>query len=291
MSGQIWQSSIYRPESPFEKIEILEYINPDATIKTIAFWDKESQLSFVVLGDNTVQLEQVRIAFLADKWSSPTDITADCRRIDCGVLIPLNPTFELTKFFGINKFALSIRIKNSTNATEHFFDCNETWHAFMAKGGKEFPGNSSSSKVAEPAKPLPSASLTQRLSELKGTSQAPTTLLPEGINAFLLKNCTSPMSGSGSGIGSGDFSLGNRSAISRPKPVYKCEDEGRVVVKVYVDRYGTVVSAEPGASGSTTISKCLFERAQEAAMSTTWTADLNAPQTQAGTIIYRFEKN
>lgn len=291
MSGQIWQSSIYGPESPFEKMEILEYKKPDATIKTVAFWGKENQLSFVVLGDSTAHLEQVRIAFLTDKWSSPTDITADCSRVDCGVLIHMNPTFELTKFFGINKFALSIRYRNSLKATEHFFDCNETWQEFMLKGGKAFPINSASSKVVEPVKPQPSASLSLRISELKGTYQAPTTPLPEGINAFIKKNCTSPLSGSGSGSGSGDYRLGNRSAVSRPKPVYSCEDEGRVVVKVYVDRYGKAISAEPGAAGSTTASTCLFERAQEAAMRTIWTPDPNALQTQVGTIIYRFEKN
>jgi hypothetical protein len=282
---------MYRPESPFEKMEILEYKKPDATINTVAFWGKENQLSFVVLGDSTAHLEQVRIAFLTDKWSSPIDISAYCRRIDCGLLIQLDPTFGLTKFSGISKFALSFRFKNSTPATEHFFDCNESWNVFLAKEMKEFPGNSSPSKATEPLKPQPSASLSLRLSELKGTYQTPTTPLPEGINAFVKKNCTSPLSGSGSGSGSGDYRLGNRSAVSRPKPVYSCEDEGRVVVKVYVDRNGKVLSAEPGASGSTTASTCLFERAQEAAMRTIWTADPNAPQTQVGTVIYRFEIN
>ena len=291
MSGQIWQSSIYRPESPFEKIEILEYVNPDATLKTLAFWDKEGQLSFVVLGNNAVQLEQVRIAQFNDNWGAPLDITLYSRPIDCGVLIQLEPSFSLSKFSGIRKFAFSFRAKNSDTATELLFDCNESWQAFFAQGMREISKNSSPSSATELSKSYPSGSLSQRLSGLKGISQAPRTPLPEGINAFLLKNCTSPMSSSESGSSSGDFRLGIRSVSSRSIPVYDCEDEGRVVVTVYVDRYGKAISAETDASTSTTTSICLLARAQEAALKTTWTADLNAPQTQIGTIIYRFEKN
>jgi hypothetical protein len=290
ISGQGWQTEIYRDESPFDRLEFVHNTSSSGQ-KTAVYWENGNQLSFAVLEATGSQLEQVRIAFCTDKWSSPIDISAYCRRIDCGLLIQLDPTFGLTKFSGISKFALSFRFKNSTPATEHFFDCNDSWNVFLAKGMKEFPGNSSPSKATEPLKPQPSTSLSLRLSELKGTYQTPTTPLPEGINAFVKKNCTSPLSGSGSGSGSGDYRLGNRSAVSRPKPVYSCEDEGRVVVKVYVDRNGKVLSAEPGASGSTTASTCLFERAQEAAMRTIWTADPNAPQTQVGTVIYRFEIN
>ena len=47
----------------------------------------------------------------------------------------------------------------------------------------------------------------------------------------------------------------------------------------------------PAASGSTTASTCLFERAKQAALRTKWAPDPDALETQIGTIIYRFEKN
>lgn len=98
------------------------------------------------------------------------------------------------------------------------------------------------------------------------------------------------------GIGnSGDYRLGGRQALERPKPTYDCADEGRVVVKVYVNRSGKVVNAIPGekiANGpaSTTSSTCLYDRARSAAMRTTWQGDSNAPDMQVGYIIYNFTK-
>ncbi len=98
------------------------------------------------------------------------------------------------------------------------------------------------------------------------------------------------------GIGnSGDYRLGNRKALERPKPVYDCPDEGRVVVKVYVNRSGQVIDAIagekiPNGPGSTTSSSCLYSRAVSAAKRTTWQGDASAPDRQVGYIIYNFKK-
>ena len=106
----------------------------------------------------------------------------------------------------------------------------------------------------------------------------------------------SPNRNGNGGIGnSGDYRLGNRKALSRPKPIYDCPAEGRVVVKVYVNRTGKVVNAIAGekiADGpsSTTSSSCLYERARSAAMRTTWQGDPSAPDMQIGYIIYNFKK-
>lgn len=102
--------------------------------------------------------------------------------------------------------------------------------------------------------------------------------------------------GDGGGGGNGNYRLGNRKALTTPNPVYKCPDEGRVVVKIYVDRNGKVTSAIPGekipgGTASTTTSKCLYERAKAAALNTTWQADGDAPNPQIGYIIYNFSKN
>ena len=149
-------------------------------------------------------------------------------------------------------------------------------------------------KPVEPAKPQPSNQLSSRLNKLKTTGTGNGRGTTQGGSDQGNPNGT-PNGGTGgtgqSTQGTGDYRLGNRGATTRPRPVYDCEDEGRVVVKVYVDRNGNVVSAEPGAAGSTTGSTCLFDRARQAALRTKWAADPNALETQVGTIIYRFEKN
>jgi outer membrane biosynthesis protein TonB len=102
--------------------------------------------------------------------------------------------------------------------------------------------------------------------------------------------------GSGNGTGgsgnSGNYQLGTRSALERPKPRYDCEGEGIVVVKVYVDRSGTVTRADgQGQKGSTTSEECLIRRAQEAALKTRWQGDPSALELQVGSIRYSFQRN
>jgi outer membrane biosynthesis protein TonB len=94
--------------------------------------------------------------------------------------------------------------------------------------------------------------------------------------------------GNGGGGGNGDYQLGNRKPISRPKPAYICDEEGLVVVRIEVDVNGKVIKATPGVKGSTNTAACLMSRAKEAALKTRWQADANAPSKQVGTIKYRF---
>lgn len=95
--------------------------------------------------------------------------------------------------------------------------------------------------------------------------------------------------GSGYGAGSGGgYSLGNRRAISKPAPKYTCNEEGKVVVEVSVDRNGKTVSAIAGIKGTTNTAKCLLEQAKSAALNTKWDASSDAPEKQVGKIIYNF---
>ncbi|MEN8188043.1 MAG: energy transducer TonB [Bacteroidota bacterium] len=91
--------------------------------------------------------------------------------------------------------------------------------------------------------------------------------------------------GAGSG---GNYRLGNRNAITKPKPAYDCNEEGKVYVEISVDRNGKVISARPGVKGTTNSASCLMQRAKEAALKTKFSADNNAPAKQRGTIIYNF---
>lgn len=94
--------------------------------------------------------------------------------------------------------------------------------------------------------------------------------------------------GNGSGGSGGDYQLGNRKPISRPKPNYICDEEGLVVVSIEVNVYGKVINATPGIKGSTNTAACLLSQAKEAALKTTWQPDSNAPSKQIGVIKYRF---
>lgn len=103
-------------------------------------------------------------------------------------------------------------------------------------------------------------------------------------------NGTGIGAGSGSGTGGGNgYSLAGRKATSRPTPNNNCNEAGTIVVRVTVDRNGNVVSALPGAKGSTNSSSCLQRIAKDAAMRTKWEAKSSAPSNQSGSIVYNFK--
>jgi len=95
--------------------------------------------------------------------------------------------------------------------------------------------------------------------------------------------------GAGSGGGNGNYMLGNRKALNKPQPNYTCNEQGKVVVEISVDRNGRVVAATPGIRGTTNAASCLLSQAKIAAMDTKWQADANAPDVQKGKIIYNFK--
>ncbi|WP_348823590.1 energy transducer TonB [Flavobacterium aestuarii] len=98
-------------------------------------------------------------------------------------------------------------------------------------------------------------------------------------------------SGSGGGTGGSGYSLGNRKALSKPAPKYTCNESGKVVVEVSVDRNGNTINATPGIKGTTNTAKCLLDQARIAAMNTKWDASSDAPVKQTGKIIYNFNLN
>ena len=97
-------------------------------------------------------------------------------------------------------------------------------------------------------------------------------------------------SGKGSGSGSG-YALGNRKALSKPSPNYTCNEEGKVVVEISVNRSGQVISAKAGVQGTTNTAGCLLSQAKIAALNTKWESSNDAPDIQTGKIIYNFSLN
>lgn len=93
----------------------------------------------------------------------------------------------------------------------------------------------------------------------------------------------------GEGGGNGSYSLKGRNATHLPKPDYKSNDQGYVVIDIWVDRQGRVVRAEYQPKGSTTPSGYLIRQAKAAALKTRFNDDPNALDVQKGTITYKFQ--
>lgn len=95
--------------------------------------------------------------------------------------------------------------------------------------------------------------------------------------------------GTGTGLdGDGNYQLGGRKALGKPKRVQECNEAGTVVVSIEVDRSGKVIKATPGVRGTTNNSRCLLDPAKAAALATKFNADAKAPSKQIGKIVYRF---
>ena len=100
---------------------------------------------------------------------------------------------------------------------------------------------------------------------------------------------TSYYGSAGSGNGSGGYGLNGRSLVGKGKVQQDCNEEGRVVVRIEVDRNGTVVSATPGVRGTTNNDPCLLEPAKKTAFLHKWNGDKKAPDHQVGFVVVNFK--
>lgn len=105
---------------------------------------------------------------------------------------------------------------------------------------------------------------------------------------FECKNSLSPMvEGSSS---SNNITLNGRKVVGTiAKPEYTVQESGTVVVSIWVDTYGNVVKAQPGAEGTTVDNSALWSSARKAALAIHFNADADAPALQKGTITYIFK--
>ncbi len=93
----------------------------------------------------------------------------------------------------------------------------------------------------------------------------------------------------GSGSGTGGYGLNGRSLASRGKELQNCNEEGRVVVRIVVDRNGRVIDATPGVKGTTNNHRCLLEPARKTALLHRWNPDSRAPAQQIGFVVVNFK--
>lgn len=76
---------------------------------------------------------------------------------------------------------------------------------------------------------------------------------------------------------------------SLPRPSAPGQQVGKVVVEIWVDNYGIVQKATPGAEGTTVTDKELWNEARKAAMQASFNMSAEAPAMQKGTITYIFK--
>ncbi len=93
----------------------------------------------------------------------------------------------------------------------------------------------------------------------------------------------------GSGSGTGGYGLNGRSLMKSGKVPQECNEEGRVVVRITVDRNGKVINAEPGVKGTTNRAPCLLEPARKTAYMHQWNLDSKAPSQQTGFVVVNFK--
>lgn len=71
-------------------------------------------------------------------------------------------------------------------------------------------------------------------------------------------------------------------------PAYLCKDQGRVAIRVTVERDGTVRKAELDRSQSYNVDDCMLDQALVSAKRTRFNASSSAPDPQTGTVFFRF---
>lgn len=84
------------------------------------------------------------------------------------------------------------------------------------------------------------------------------------------------------------FSLKGRKLFQAPKISDNSQETGSVVVDITVDKFGTVINANPGGRGSTTSSANLYRKAKEAAMKAKFSPSPEGVEEQRGTITFVF---
>lgn len=87
------------------------------------------------------------------------------------------------------------------------------------------------------------------------------------------------------------YNLSGRSIKFLHQPDNDYDEEGIVVVYVWVNREGKVIRAEVSKIGTTILNQSQLEQAKQAALRSTFAPDPDAPEEQSGSITYNFVFN
>lgn len=84
------------------------------------------------------------------------------------------------------------------------------------------------------------------------------------------------------------YNMKGRTITNKPRVDIMTEEHGTVVVDVTIDKYGHVISAVPGAKGTTTDSKYLITKAKQCAESALYDTKPTYPLKTQGTFSITF---
>ena len=92
----------------------------------------------------------------------------------------------------------------------------------------------------------------------------------------------------GNGGNGSSYKLTGRNAVSLPKPDYNSNQQGKIVIDIWVNQQGQVTRVEGPAQGSTITNSAMVEQAKKAARKARFNADTKALEEQKGSITYIF---
>ena len=92
----------------------------------------------------------------------------------------------------------------------------------------------------------------------------------------------------GNGGSGTNYRLTGRNAVSLPKPDYNSNQQGKIVIDIWVNQQGQVTRVEGPAQGSTITNSAMVEQAKKAARTARFNADTKALEEQKGSITYIF---
>lgn len=96
-------------------------------------------------------------------------------------------------------------------------------------------------------------------------------------------------SGQGNGLGDGNsWGLKGRKLSKQSVVKQKCDEQGKVVVQIWVNQSGKVIKARQS-KGTDNSAPCLIEAAIKTAKTFSWLPDTNAPKIQVGFIVVNFK--
>jgi hypothetical protein len=84
------------------------------------------------------------------------------------------------------------------------------------------------------------------------------------------------------------WDLAGRKLVGKPKNIHDCNETGKVVVKILVNKQGNITKLEYTKIGSSTDDVCLIQAALKTAKSFKWQSDSKAPETQIGYVVVNF---
>jgi hypothetical protein len=85
-----------------------------------------------------------------------------------------------------------------------------------------------------------------------------------------------------------NWSLAGRKLVENTITVPDCNESGKVVVKIWVNKQGYITKLAYTKIGSTTSDVCLIQAALKTAKTYKWKPDNNAPDTQIGYVVVNF---